>query len=114
MATKPDITFIVADTIHGGEGTSQRPYIGLIIWQVIEIDAGTRHFVGYDIAASEGRVSTPILRFDSTTRAGVTASGRVYALLGPPGHDKDAHYVWGLWKRVNGVKSERDVTDEYE
>lgn len=114
MATKPDITFIVADTIHGGESISQRPDISLIIWRVLEIDVGTRHFVGYDIAASEGRVSTPILQFDSKARTGVTASGRVYAIHGSPGFDKDGQYVWSIWKRINSVKTECDVTAEYE
>ena len=113
MATKLDIPSIVANSIHGGESISQRPDISLIIWQVIEIDVGTRHFIGYDVAASEGRVSTAILQFDTQTRTGVTTSGRVYALLGSPGHDKDAHYVWSIWKRVNGVKAARDVTAEY-
>lgn len=114
MATKIDIASIVANSVHGSESISQRPDISLIIWQVIEIGAGTRHFIGYDVDASEGRVSTGILRYDTRTRTGVTASGRVYALLGSPGHDKDAHYVWGIWKRVNSVKSARDVTAEYE
>lgn len=113
MATKPDITFIIADTIHGGESLGQRPDISLIIWRVLEIDAGTRHFVGFDIEAREGRVSTAIQQFDPRARTGVTESGRVYALLGSPGYDKDGQFVWGIWKRVNSVKSERDVTDEY-
>lgn len=103
----------VTGGIHGSESIDSRPSIQLFAWQVIEIDAGTRHFVGYDLAASEGRASTPIAHFDMTTRTGTTASGRLYKLIGKPGRDADARYVWKAWARANRVKQERDVTSEY-
>jgi hypothetical protein len=91
--------------------TSQ-PSLRLRDWSIIEIQNGDRHFVGYNVDDSEGRVSTAIREFDPKTRRGVTSSGRVYQLLGEPGYDPDAAHVWEGWKRVNSVLSSKNVTEE--
>ena len=88
----------------------QTPQLKLVRWRVYEGEDGARHFVGYNITEGEGRVSSAVTSFDPATRRGVTASGRVYALVGPAGYDADAEYVWRGWLTVN-VGAYHDVTD---
>ncbi|GAC1527397.1 MAG: hypothetical protein NVS2B4_04720 [Ramlibacter sp.] len=56
-----------------------------------------------------GQVSMPIVRMDLKRRRALTRSGRVYHLAGRPGMNSDALYVWGLWKRTNGVPDGRPL-----
>jgi hypothetical protein len=88
----------------------EQPSLTLTEWKVVEIDVGTRHFVGYNAEGREGRVSTAIVSFDPATGKGRTASGRVYQIEGRPGLNGDAVYVWDAWCLVNSVKSFVDVT----
>lgn len=90
------------------------PVTSLVRWQVIEVDGKGRHFVGHAIGHFGGRASSAIQEFDPTTRQGRTRSGRVYKLIGPPGIDGDAQYVWAQWCRINAVESERNVSMEYD
>lgn len=85
------------------------PEIQLYDWQVYEVD-GLRQNVG--ARSSSGRVSSAIVTFDKETMRGVTKSGRVYELVGLPGMNMDAEYVWSTWKVINKVTSEQNVTRE--
>ncbi len=80
--------------------------------QIAALDAPTRHAVGYAVDVGEGRVSSPIVEFDVTSRRLRTRSGRVYSLRGRPGSDADARYVWSAWKEINNAQELRDVTFE--
>ncbi len=91
---------------------AETPELQLSSWQIWQTETGERHFVGYNETEGAGRVSSAIQQFDRDTMRGITRSGRVYELLGPPGHDGDAAYVWGYWKRRNGVQTAEDVTLE--
>lgn len=75
---------------------------------------GERHFVGWCIRDREGRVSSGIRGLDHTTRRGITACGRVDALIGPPGHHPDAEYVLQHWLHRNGIRLDvvHDVTPQ--
>lgn len=77
----------------------EEPEVRLTRWQVYAVGA-ERHFVGYNQSLGEGRVSTAIQAFDPETRRGVTASGRVYELVGPPGRDPDGEWVFGIWLKA--------------
>jgi hypothetical protein len=94
------------------------PHVTLDAWAVFEVAMDgedkplTRHFVGFSRERHHGQVSTPVKVFDPSTRCGVTRSGRVYQLAGYPGSDADARYVWGIWKAVNSIEHERDISDE--
>lgn len=88
------------------------PEIILSQWSVKEVQNGDRHFVGYNDAGREGRVSSKILEFDNKTMKGKTRSGRIYQLRGEPGSNEDAEYVWGIWARINKVESVKDVSEE--
>ncbi len=89
---------------------TQEPEVLLSDWQIVEIPAGTRHFVGYNQGLREGRVSSTIVEFDPATRTGITESGRVDRLVGEPGEHQDALWTWTGWMRVNSVKSFQLVT----
>ena len=100
------------------ETVTNLPEITLDAWSVFEVplnglkDAWTRHLVGFSREGCNGQVSSTVVRFDASTRCGVTKSGRVYQLAGRPGSDADARYVWARWKSINNVEEERDVSDE--
>lgn len=95
---------------------NDEPNLSLADWRVFEVTyqdkdrVATRHLVGRDKYG--GRVSSAVLTIDLTARRGKTGSGRVYELVGPPGFDSDAEYVWHAWERINLVESSRDVTAE--
>ncbi|OXI92266.1 hypothetical protein CFB48_37240 [Burkholderia sp. AU33647] len=89
------------------------PEVSIVRWRVLEIDGGTRHFVGADERDFSGRVSSPIVAFDHRTLRGKTQSGRVYQLVGQPGRSDNADYVWQCWCEGAGVESISDVTNEF-
>lgn len=89
-----------------------QPNITLVRWRIFQSERKELHFVGYCPKNYEGRVSSAVQNFDPVTQRGVTQSGRIYELAGPPGFDQDAMYVWALWLEVNKVPSCTDVTEE--
>lgn len=97
---------------------AERPSVSLRSWQVFDVplsgETWTRHFVGYAVEDRQGQVSSPVLTFSPAERCGVTRSGRVYQLIGRPGADSDAEYVWNRWKRLWDIAPEgvRNVTSE--
>lgn len=91
---------------------ADQPQINLARWRIMQTESGDHHFVGYNIDDQEGRVSTVVLQFDVERRLGITSSGRVYELHGPPGLDPDAGYVWHVWKAVNHVTKAEDITED--
>lgn len=97
-------------SIYTGAPVDDEPTITLGAWSIRETNTGSRHFVGFNLASLDGRVSTPIVSFDPDTRTGVTASGRRYVLVGPAGFDRDAEYVWGWAARQWKVESWEDVS----
>ena len=56
------------------------PTLYLISCSILEVEAGTRHFVGYNLEGGESRASSAIATIDMEKRRGVTTSGRVYEL----------------------------------
>lgn len=90
----------------------RQPELTLQPWRVQELPDGERYLVGYCLENFEGRVSTPVVRFDPASRRAETRSGRIYRLEGPPGRHPDAEYVWLLWLAANALTEARDVSDE--
>lgn len=84
----------IAGGIWGVPSVSQQPSLKLVRWSVRQTERGSRYLVGYNISDQEGRVSTAIQDFDVRTARVTTRSGRTYELVGPPGHDPDAEWVW--------------------
>ena len=95
--------------VHAVAGVESQPEITLIRWQVMRVSDGDR-LVGYNVEECEGRVSTPVMRFDPKTRLCMTSSGRCYQLMGDPSIDSDGNYVFS---RVYRSSEAKDVTDEY-
>jgi hypothetical protein len=92
----------------------EEPSITLRDWTIIETveERPSRHFVGYNNAGREGRVSSPIVTFDSETLRGETRTGRVYQLGDGRGmKNGDAEFVLGRWMRMYQVTVE-DITDQ--
>jgi len=108
-----DITVLhISGGIWKTSPVSETPELELSSWRVMQTETGERHFVGYNLTEGEGRVSSAIQTFDKDTMRGVTRTGRVYQLVGSPGFNSDAMYVWGRWKRINEVTEELDVSEE--
>ena len=90
------------------------PRIKLYSWSIRECTVNhthSRHFVGYNLADREGRVSSLIVEFDSNARCGITRSGRVYELVGDSGNNLDAEYTFNVWQHMCGVTKILDVTE---
>ena len=92
------------------EGVNGEPEIALIRWRILETESGDRHLVGAREDDFTGRVSTAITSFDPSRMMVTTRSGRTYQLLGAPGYNADAQYVWEQWCVGNGVRKSSDVT----
>jgi len=90
---------------------SDEPQTSLTQWRIFLVDGKDMHFVGY--TGYEGRVCSAVQTFDPTTCKGVTESGRIYELVGPPGFNGDAMYVWNRWLNIYGNPTVEDITDTY-
>lgn len=90
------------------------PNMVLVSWAIMEASYDTlpnsRHFVGWDVNGHQGYVSSPIKEFDATKKVGKTRSGRIVKLNGPSHMNQDALYVWNIWKRINNVKGEKEIS----
>jgi hypothetical protein len=79
---------------------AEQPDVTLTDWAAFEVlvpelGAPTIHVVGYN--ATEGRVSSPVVKVDAGQHSVVTSTGRVYRLKGSPGLNGDAQYIWRRW-----------------
>lgn len=96
------------------QGIDQEPELVLTSWQVFEVENDTRHFVGLlTNLGRDSRVSSPIQEFDPETMVGITATGRRYGLQGEPELNPFAIQLFDVWCEGAGVKTIRNVTDEY-
>ena len=86
-----------------------QPELTLRSWQVMQLPCGDLHLVGYCIENSEGRTSSAVEVFDKERLVAMTDSGRVYRLLGSPGGNLDAEYVWRRWARINDATEWTDI-----
>lgn len=82
----------------------EQPEVSLVCWGAFEVlvpelGAPTIHVVGIRAQSGEGRVSSPVEMVDAATRCVVTSTGRRYRLVGAPGMQGDALYVWQRWVR---------------
>jgi hypothetical protein len=90
----------------------EQPNLTLIRWRIMLLHDGEHHFVGRVVEnPGEAKVTSELKAFDIATLRGTTATGRVYQLLGPPGHDGDAKYVWERWRRAYQLTDFIDVSD---
>lgn len=119
----------MADAAHAlsvwkATSTEQTPTVSLSAWRVMELGDGSRHLVGTNLTErSDGRVSSPIVSVTGpgdgfrTVSPGtrpaamvVTASRRIYRLVGAPGRSGDSDYVWRRWLAGLGSPEWTDVT----
>ena len=91
--------------------TQNQSSITLRNWAVIELPDKTRHLIGYCIENCEGRVSSEIESFDISTLTGTTCTSRIYKLIGEPGLNGDAQYVWNAWKAGYQIMDFEEITD---
>ncbi len=100
------------------DSIEDRPDVTLRDWAVFEVplhgpgQPWTRHLAGWSCEDQQGQVCSAVQQFSPQTGSCVTESGRVYRLLGQPGLNADAQYVWNRWKRIAGLSEQREVTKE--
>ncbi len=99
------------------ESVTNQPISEVYEWTISEIvienDINERYVIG--MVGGEGRVSSKIIshHIDNEEHVVVTRSGRQYKLMGNPGTNSDAMYVWGIWCDYNKVTHWIDVSDQY-
>ncbi len=110
----------IATSVWRPADVTIEPDTKLTQWQVHKVSTtddnlSTVHFMGYTGGRyGEGRVCSAILEYDAKTKKGVTKSGRVYELVGDPGFNKDAMYVFNIWcARFPIPTIFEDITDQY-
>ena len=111
----PRLVAFISGGIWKTRPIDEQPEMQLARWSVWEVGSGssaTCHFVGYNLIDHEGRASSAIVDFDSVALRGRTKSGRIYELIGPPGHDGDGDYVFARWLELNGKPEHREITSE--
>lgn len=113
---KQQLSAMIADlqkhpNIWGSAPVEAEPEKWLSAWQVFRVvkangfaDRFGLHFAGTNNVDFNGAVSSKIETFDPVAMRGVTASGRIYQLVGPPGFSGDAQYVLDNWCRFNQVE----------
>ena len=93
----------ISGGIHAVEPVSVQPVTYIDYWQLIQVthaDGGcSRHLYGR--VNNEGRVCSDIVSFDLERITATTKSGRQYMVLGPPGRDEDAVWVYDQWATIN-------------
>lgn len=103
----------ISGGVHAVSSVTDVPEVRLIQWLIKECERRdgqrTRHFIGYDADGREGRVSSSIVEFDPECKRARTSSGRVYALEGPAGHNRDADYVWEQWMLLQKAKNDVEI-----
>jgi hypothetical protein len=88
------------------------PELSLLSWRVVQTERGERHFVGIRPDTTHARVSSAIREFEMDSMIGVSASGRRYRLVGPPGWTDDSAYLLMAWCLTYDVRTCCDVTAE--
>ena len=89
----------------------EQPALTLEHWRVF-LAAGNCHVVAWCVENEDGRVTSPVDKFDAARRLAITKSGRIYKLSGPPGDNGDADYTWQRWKHLLRIQEVRDVTND--
>lgn len=100
MTLEDAINHALISSVWKVDSVTDQPEITLTRWSIRHASDGD-HFVGTTHGA--GRVSTPVVSFDATTKKGKTHSGRVYELVGEPGHSGDAEHTWAMYKSINKI-----------
>lgn len=105
---------IILNSVYPAPSVDDQPEAKAYSWTIYRIDKfeeeGTEDHLVCSLTPSpvggQGRVTSSIQSFDSATKIITTRSGRRYELVGEPGFDSDAEYVWSVWKSRNKVEGE--------
>lgn len=101
----------ILNSVRAAPSVSDEPEAKAYSWTIYRIDTidgkGTEDHLVCSLTprsiGGKGRVTSAIQSFNKDTKTITTRSGRQYELVGEPGFDGDADYVWGVWKRRNAV-----------
>ena len=92
---------------------TDEPKEHLTTWRIILLADGDRHFRGIRANGSTVRVSSKIVLYDAEGKTGMTLSGRIYQLEGPPGDLARLGFALAVWCVNNGVDpAEAEMQDE--
>lgn len=97
--------------IRHPDDVNVEPVVFLSRWRLFRLEDGSVHLCGSS-AFLEGRVSSALRSIDYEEATAVTRSGRLYKLMGEPGHDEDAAYLWSEWTALYDIVGWEDLTDE--
>ena len=72
-------------------------------WRIFTLANGDRHFCGVRANGTTVRVSSKIVMFNSDDQNGMTTTGRIYQLEGPPGDAEKLRGAVVVWCVSNGT-----------
>lgn len=82
-------------------------------WHVLQTHRGTRHFAGWCPSTHQTLVSSPITSYNPAARIGMTALGLRFSLVGHPGGDGIAKFIWAFAAFDKSILQTTDVSGEY-
>lgn len=97
--------------IYRPDDVQTEPVVFLKPWRIFELEDGARHLCG-GVGFFGSRVSSAVVSIDYENATATTSTGRIYELIGEPGPDADADYVWQEWAAYYNVRAWDDVTEE--
>lgn len=94
---------------------AKTPPIEIVRWKVFRVPSkGNKDFVvGYVSEKQTSMVFGPISEYTLKTKTAIVGS-KPYQLVGDSGFDEKGCWEWAMWRTVNGVIENDDVTVEYE
>jgi len=91
---------------------NDEPIVSLTHWMVCLAD-GEPVFVGRRTDRVTVRITTRIVVFEPNMSTGVTMSGRVYKLVGPPGLEQRDIDEFNGFCVITGIQHWQDITDSF-
>ena len=80
---------------------TEEPREHLQQWRIFTLANGDRHLCGVRANGSTVRVSSKLVLFDAESKNGMTQSGRIYQLDGPPGDETKLRAAVAIWCHSN-------------
>lgn len=101
--------YLQSGDVRLASSLSQVPKVDLVNWKMFRVrwpdGRKTRHLIGRTVHSNRGRTCSEILTIDLMTGMFTTKSGRQYQIHGPSRDDRDASFVFELWKREWNVQA---------
>jgi hypothetical protein len=103
--------WICLSSCRNAPAVTAQPRVTMLDWRIVRV-GHEMHLVGFLENGITCRVTTPIEHLDVSSRQALTASGRIYELMGPPASDPTQLAVMAIRTRQLSLCVDDDLTAE--